>query len=212
MQCTRPCTFLCWFLPLFGIGVPLLVDWKPIKLSSHTKLPQLTRQPQPVSNATQQQQSLSKTTSWATTLTAGSFNNDNKKAYATKPSMTSCQHDQPPNQSKSNNDYHPTPSSSSMMKRSRPFNLKNIQPVNLWTIQVTRALEKLRATDPDLIKKRVRSPYDRKKLSETSNSIIQDILSDIERLHNTEGSPLWDLCKKLIQEIGELRTRLNECL
>lgn len=187
------------------------MDCKPIRLSAHTKLPQPIQSQQPVSNA-QQQPSLSKTTSWATTLTAGSLNNDNK-AYATKPTTTTTsQHDQPANQSKSNNDSHPAPSSNSMMKRSRPFNLKNIQPVNLWTIQVTRALEKLRATDLNIIEKRVRPPYDRKKMSEVSNSIIQDILSDIERLHTTEDSPLWNLCKILLHEIGELRTSLNDCL
>lgn len=204
-HCIRLCTFLCWLvLPSFGIDASLM-DCKPISLTSHTKpLPRSTQLRSFPSNETQQP-SISKTTSWGTTLTATSCNN---KAYAT--SMTQQQHDQS-NKSETK-DQHSPASSRSMMKRSKPFIFKNIQPIEIWTIQVQSALKRLRATDLITIKKKLGRPYDKAKLSEISNSFIQSILFDIERLHTNEDPSMLDLCKILLQEIGELRTRLNDCL
>lgn len=181
------------------------MDYKPISLTSHTKpLPRSTQLRSFPSNETQQP-SISKTTSWGTTLTATSCNNE---AYAT--SMTQQQHDQS-NKSETK-DQHSPASSRSMMKRSKPFIFKNIQPIKIWTIQVQSALKRLRATDLITIKKKLGRPYDKAKLSEISNSFIQSILFDIERLHTNEDPSMLDLCKILLQEIGELRTRLNDCL
>lgn len=185
------------------------MDSKPIGLSSHTNLPQPT-QPQPSSTVIQQQPSSSKITSLGPALAAGSSNNDNKD-HATKPTMTTWQHHQPPNHSKTNDGYHSAPSSRPMMKRSKMFVFKNIQPVNVWTAKVTTALQRLKATDLHSMKKRGNRPYDKAETSETSNSLIRSILFDIERLHTTEHPHILDICKALLQEIGELRTRLNDC-
>ena len=200
-----PLLTFCLFLEYIDV---LFVDPKPIRLSSHSKLPRPIHKHSVPNKAVQA--SLSKTTSWATTLTAGSCNNNNNnKAYPTKPT-SSCEQHNPPDKSETNN-HHPAPSSS-MMKRSKPFIFKNIQPIKIWTTKVAHALERLKATDLISFKKKWNRPYDKAEMSELSNTFIQSILFNIERLQTTEDPTLLDLCKKLLQEIGELRTQLNELL
>ncbi|KAJ8660731.1 hypothetical protein O0I10_003374 [Lichtheimia ornata] len=96
--------------------------------------------------------------------------------------------------------------------RPSPFVFKNVQPVNVWTTKVTTTLQRLKATDLHSMKQRAGRPYDKADTSAISNSLIQSILFDIERLHTTEHAPILDICKALLYEIGELRTRLNDSL
>lgn len=119
-----------------------------------------------------------------------------------------------------------SPSTSSVMtiKDGTLTNVANViqSPYILLQEHVTQVLERLRGSDIRALNRRLKRAFDIIELSSMSNSVIDNILMEIETLesrflwinredlHLNGFFPLLDVLKDMLKELGILRTTMNE--
>lgn len=122
-----------------------------------------------------------------------------------------------------------SPSTSSVMtiKDGTLTNAANViqSPYVLLQEHVTQVLERLRGSDIRALNRRLKRAFDIIELSSMSNSVIDNILIDIETLesrflwinsnhrddlHLNGFFPLLEVLKDMLKELGVLRTTMNE--